>query len=81
VTDLRKVMLEELQRRNSSQLTAPDQLGPEQIRQYQAHLLTNKKLDANTVSQHLSALSSGYDRNCRHPPHTGLHLHSKPIAS
>jgi integrase/recombinase XerD len=73
VTHLRKMMLEELQRRNLSQLTAecylravedfalyfnrrPDQLGPEQIRQYQAHLFTDRKLDANTVCQHLSAL-------------------------
>jgi site-specific recombinase XerD len=66
-------MLEELQRRNLSELTAecyvraveefsrfhnrpPDQLGPEEIRQYQAHLFTDRKLDANTVCQHLSAL-------------------------
>jgi len=67
------MMLEELQRRNLSKLTAecylrvveefalfykrpPDQLGPEQIRQYQAHLFIDRKLDANTVAQHLSAL-------------------------
>lgn len=73
MTHLRKTMLEELQRRNLSQLTAetylraveefalyynrpPDRLGPEQIRQYQAHLFTDRKLDANTVCQHLSAL-------------------------
>ena len=73
MTRLRKMMLEELQRRNLSKLTAecylraveefalfykrpPDQLGPEQIRQYQAHLFTDRKLDANTVAQHLSAL-------------------------
>ena len=73
MTHLRKMMLEELQRRNLSKLTAecylrvveefalfynrpPDQLGPEQIRQYQAHLFTDRKLDANTVAQHLSAL-------------------------
>jgi site-specific recombinase XerD len=35
----------------------PDQLGPEEIRnKYQAHLFTDRKLDANTVCQHLSAL-------------------------
>ena len=73
MTHLRKTMLEELQRRNLSELTAecylraveefaryhhrsPDQLGPEEIRQYQAHLFTDRKLDANTVCQHLSAL-------------------------
>ena len=34
----------------------PDQLGPEQIRQSQAHLFSYRRLDANTVAQHLSAL-------------------------
>jgi integrase/recombinase XerD len=34
----------------------PDQLGPEHIRQYQAHLFTDRKLDATSVSQQLSAL-------------------------
>jgi hypothetical protein len=71
VTHLRKVMLEELQPRNLSPLTAEcylravrefDQLGPEQIRQYQAHRLTNRKLDANTVSQHLSGLRFFYNK-------------------
>ena len=73
MTHLRKMTLDELQRRNYSQRTAecyvrvveefaryfdrpPDQLGPEQIRTYQAHLFTDRKLDANTVCQHLSAL-------------------------
>ena len=73
MTHLQKTMLEELQRRNLSKLTAesylravkefaeyynrpPDQLGPEEIRKYQAHLFTDRKLDANTVCQHLSAL-------------------------
>ena len=35
---------------------APDQLGPEQIRQYQAHLFHTRKLSAATVSQYVSAL-------------------------
>lgn len=73
MTHLRRITLDELQRRNYSQRTAecylrvveefaqyfnlpPDQLGPEQIRQYQAHLFADRKLDANTVCQHLSAL-------------------------
>jgi integrase/recombinase XerD len=73
VTQLRKRMLEELQRRNYSHRTAktyvrivrefaeyfhqsPDKLGPEQIRQYQAHLFQSKKLAPATVSQYVSAL-------------------------
>jgi len=73
VTQLRKKMLEEIQRRNYSHRTArtyvrivrdfaeyfhqpPDQLGPEQIRQYQAHLFQAKKLAPATVSQYVSAL-------------------------
>jgi integrase/recombinase XerD len=73
VTQLRKAMLEELQRRNLSPITAriylraveefaryykksPDQLGPEHIRQYQAHLFTERKLGAIAVTQQLSAL-------------------------
>jgi site-specific recombinase XerD len=34
----------------------PDKLGPEEIRQYQAHLFHTKKLAAATVSQYVSAL-------------------------
>ena len=73
MTHLRKMMLEELQRRHYSQHTArayvriiydfaqhfhssPNQLGPEQIRQYQAHLFHTKKLAPATVSQYASAL-------------------------
>jgi integrase/recombinase XerD len=73
VTQLRKAMLEELQRRNLSPITTriylrsieefaryyqkpPDQLRPEHIRQYQAHLFTERKLGAIAVAQQLSAL-------------------------
>ena len=73
MTQLRKAMLEELQRRNLSPITtriylrsieefaryyrkSPDQLGPEHIRQYQAHLFTERKLGAIAVTQQLSAL-------------------------
>ncbi len=34
----------------------PDRLRPEHIRQYQAHLFTDRKLDAISVAQQLSAL-------------------------
>ena len=73
MTRLRKMILEELQRRNCSESTAhsfiravedfaryfnrpPDQLPPEQIREYQAHLFRDRKLAANTVIQRLGAL-------------------------
>ena len=73
MTHLRKMMLEEIQRRNYSHRTAktyvrivrdfanhfrcpPNRLGPEQIRQYQAHLFQTKKLAPVTVSQYASAL-------------------------
>ena len=35
---------------------SPDRLGPEHIRRYQAHLFTDRKLGAISVTQHLSAL-------------------------
>ncbi len=67
MTQLRKRMLEELQRRNYADSTAqsyvqvvrdfashfnksPDQLGPEEIRTYQLHLVQERKLNWNTVS-------------------------------
>ena len=73
MTQLRKQMLEELQRRNYSQTTvkgylkivesfakyfhrSPDQLGPEQVRAYQAYLFTERKLNARTVGHHTAAL-------------------------
>jgi len=73
VTHLRKVMLEELERRNYSESTKrayvqtiedlaryfkrpPDQLDPEQIRQYQAHLFRDRRLSPNTVNQRTGAL-------------------------
>jgi len=73
VTRLRKMMLEELERRNYCQATIraylrtvadfarhfnrpPDQLGPEHIREYVAHLFRDRKLNANTVIQSVGAL-------------------------
>ena len=73
MTHLRKMMLEELQRRNFSKntirsyirsvaefatyfKTPPDRLGPDHIREYQAHLFTDRKLGASSVSNQLSAL-------------------------
>lgn len=73
MTHLRKMMLEELERRNFAETTKecylrgveefahyfkrpPDQLGPDHIREFQAHLFTKRKLAPNTVNQRLAAL-------------------------
>jgi len=73
VTNLRKRMLEELQRRNYSPTTirgyllaveqfakhfgrSPDQLGPDELRSYQAYLLTERKLAVGSVVGRVAAL-------------------------
>jgi site-specific recombinase XerD len=38
----------------------PDQLGPQHLRQYQAHLFTDRKLEPGTVQQHVAALRFFY---------------------
>jgi integrase/recombinase XerD len=84
VTYLRKVMLEELQRRNLSTITTriylhsieefaqyfhtpPDRLGLEHVRQYQAHLFTDRKLEAVSVAQQLSALRFFFLKTLKRP--------------
>jgi site-specific recombinase XerD len=49
---------------------APDQLGPDQIRQYQAHLLHKRKLKPNTVVGQVAALRFFFVRTLkrRFPP-------------
>ena len=73
VTQLRKKVLEELERRNYSQATArayvgairrfaehfhrsPEKLGIEHIRQYQLHLVQERKLQPRTVMIQMAAL-------------------------
>jgi site-specific recombinase XerD len=73
MTRLRKLMLDELERRNYAKATGdayihalkefavhydrpPDQLGPNQISQFQLHLLRDLKLSPQTVKQHIAAL-------------------------
>src|SRR5438105_5494144 len=82
VTHLRKITLEELERRNYSETTTraylhtiedfaryfkrpPDQLGPEQIREYVAHLFRDRKLADNTVNQRVGALRFFYIKTLR----------------
>ena len=45
----------------------PDQLRPEHIRQYQAHLFRHKKLSPGSVSQHLAALRFFFVKTLRRP--------------
>jgi len=87
VTRLRKVMLEELQRRNFSSETIrgyigaverfarffgkpPDRLGPDHIRQYQAHLLHERQLAVGTVVAQTAGLRFFFVRTLkrRFPP-------------
>jgi len=73
VTHLRKMMLEELQRRNYSEITTrkylqyvtafarhfgkpPDQLGPNELRSYQAYLLQERKVTPGTAVNCVAAL-------------------------
>ena len=46
---------------------SPDQLGPEQIREYQAYLFTKRKLAPNTVTQRLAALRFFFIKTLRRP--------------
>ena len=65
MTRLRKMMLEELQRRNYLRVVSdfarhfgrsPDKLGPNELRTYQAYLLTECKLTPGTVVNRVAAL-------------------------
>jgi len=73
MTRLRKMMLEELQRRNYSEITtrkylqyvtafarhfgkSPDQLGPYELRSYQAYLLQERKVTPGTAVNCVAAL-------------------------
>ena len=84
MTDLRKRMLEELQRRNYSSETTraylfavkdfagyfgkrPDKLGQEHLRQYQLHLLNDRKLAAKTIVGRISALRFFFVKVLRRP--------------
>jgi site-specific recombinase XerD len=75
MTHLRKMMLEELQRRNYAETTKEsyiravedfsrhccrDRLGPRHICEYQAELFQKRKFSPNTVAQHLAALRFFY---------------------
>src|SRR3981189_3198969 len=43
----------------------PDRLGPQHLRQYQAYLFQEKKLDAGTVQLHVAALRFFYGKTLK----------------
>jgi integrase/recombinase XerD len=84
VTHLRRVMLEELQRRNYANTTVeyyiraverfakhfhrpPDQLNRDHLREYQAYLLRERKLEPRTVKLHVSALRFFFVKTLKRP--------------
>lgn len=84
MTQLRKRMLEELQRRNYSQSTiesylhavedfarhfgtSPDLLNQEHVRQYQLHLVHDRKLAVNTIVGRIAALRFFFVKTLRRP--------------
>jgi site-specific recombinase XerD len=96
MTRLRKMMLEELQRRNYSPGTircylravadfaryfhrSPDQLRPQHIREYQAYLFRERKLDPSTVTQKLAALRFLFIKTLRKPWSVAETPYPKPV--
>jgi integrase/recombinase XerD len=84
VTHLRKMMLDELQRRNYASSTiysyihaveefaryfgrSPFRLGPDHIRQYQAHLFRDRKLLAGTIQIKTAALRFLFVKTLKRP--------------
>ena len=84
MTHLRKMMLEELQRRNYSQTTIrsylravaefakhfgkpPDQLGPNEIRVYQAHLIEERRIGVRSAANHTAALRFFFVKTLKRP--------------
>jgi site-specific recombinase XerD len=84
MTELRKRMLEELQRRNYSTNTirpylyavedfarffgkSPDKLRQEELRQYQLHLLNDRKLTVETIAGRISAIRFFFVKVLRRP--------------
>ena len=84
MTHLRKMMLEELQRRNYSEITTrkylqyvtafarhfgkpPDQLGPDELRSYQAYLLQERKVTPGTAVNCVAALRFFFIKTLKRP--------------
>lgn len=84
MTHLRKMMLEELQRRNYAATTIrtyihavaefakyfgkpPDQLGPDEIRRYQAYLIEERKIEVRTAALRTAAIRFFYVKTLKRP--------------
>ena len=84
MTQLRKMTLDEIARRNYTEGTtraylriiedlaryfhrSPDQLGPEQLREYTAHLFRDRKLSDNSVNQIVGALRFFFRKVLKRP--------------
>ena len=96
MTPLRKMMLEELQRRNYSKTTTrsylqivrdfanyfnrpPDQLGPAEVRTYQAHLFEERKLEPRTVGLYTAGLRFLFVKTLKRPyPYEDLPYPKQP---
>jgi integrase/recombinase XerD len=96
MTRQRKMMLEELPRRNYSPGTVrcylsavtdfaryfhrpPDQLRPQHIREYQAYLFRERKLNASSVTQKLAALRFFFIKTLRKPWSVAETPHPKQV--
>ncbi|PWB79645.1 MAG: integrase [Candidatus Methylomirabilota bacterium] len=60
---------------------APDKLGLEHIRIFQAHLFTDRKLSPNTVNQHLAALRFFFVKTLHRPWNTAETPYPKRVKS
>jgi site-specific recombinase XerD len=59
----------------------PNQLGPDQLREYQAYLFRERKLAANTVNQRTAALRFFYVATLKNPGRLRKHLiRERPFA-
>src|SRR5215472_14669359 len=60
---------------------SPDQLGPDHIRQYQAYLFCERKLQPNTVIQHLGGIRFFYIRTLKQSWSADLTPYPKKVIS
>jgi len=65
----------------------PDQLGPDEIREYTAHLFRDRKLSDNTVNQTIGALRFFFIKTLKRPwrgdemPYPKKRIHARDLES